>query len=144
MESTHFAKKNVRLKCFVVSLAIVLITLVLTVLSKEGVKTVAQKVIHTQVSVGCNVIVRTAVGTIEAHQSFIQNTLKSYKEFIRTISFNTMKTFTINCQSWKTAKCSFGNIVDNYGIDMLCLTETFENERESVTFRSKISTPRKD
>ena len=57
-----------------------------------------------------------------------------------------MKIFSINCQSWKTAKSCFGEIVDNYSIDILCLTETFETDREPVAFRkwTKISKPRKD
>ena len=57
-----------------------------------------------------------------------------------------MKIFSINCQSWKTAKSGFGEIVDNYNIDILCLTETFETAKEPVTFRqwSKISKPRGD
>ena len=57
-----------------------------------------------------------------------------------------MKIFSINCQSWKTAKQGFNEIVDNYGIDVLCLTETFETNKEPVTFRqwSKISKPRSD
>ena len=57
-----------------------------------------------------------------------------------------MKIFSINCQSWKTAKSNFGEIVDNYNIDVLCLTETFETVKEPVSFRqwSKISKPRKD
>ena len=57
-----------------------------------------------------------------------------------------MKIFSINCQSWKTAKSDFNEIVDSYGGDVLCLTETFENGKEPVTFRqwSKISKPRKD
>ena len=57
-----------------------------------------------------------------------------------------MKLFSINCQSYRTAKSNFSEIVDNYGIDVLCLTETFENEREPVQFRqwSKLSKPRKD
>ena len=57
-----------------------------------------------------------------------------------------MKLFSINCQSWKTAKSDFGEIVDNYNIDVLCLTETFESYKEPVSFRqwSKLSKPRKD
>ena len=57
-----------------------------------------------------------------------------------------MKLFSINCQSWKTAKSGFSDVVDSYGIDVLCLTETFESAREPVTFRkwSKISKSRKD
>lgn len=57
-----------------------------------------------------------------------------------------MKIFSINCQSRKTAKSSFSEVVDGYNVDLLCLTETFETEREPVTFWqwSKISKPRKD
>lgn len=57
-----------------------------------------------------------------------------------------MKILQINCQSWKTAKYSIGNIVDNCDIDLLCLSETFESEKEPVKFRnwSKLSKPRKD
>ena len=57
-----------------------------------------------------------------------------------------MKILSVNCQSWKTAKGNFSNIVDDYDIDMLCLTETFESVKEPVKFKqwSKVSKPRKD
>ena len=57
-----------------------------------------------------------------------------------------MKIFSINCQSWKTAKSNFGEIVDNYNIDVLCLTEAFETVKEPVIFRqwTKISKSRSD
>ena len=56
-----------------------------------------------------------------------------------------MNLFLINCQSYRTAKSSYNEIVDSYEIDVLCLTETFETDREPVHFRqwSKISKPRK-
>ena len=74
------------------------------------------------------------------------NTLRLYKEYRKIKCYNKMKIFSINCQSWKTAKSNFGEIVDNYNIDVLCLTETFETVKEPVSFRqwSKISKPRKD
>ena len=54
--------------------------------------------------------------------------------------------FPFNCQSYRTAKSNLNAIVDNCEVDILCLTETFENEREPVRFRqwSKLSKPRKD
>ena len=57
-----------------------------------------------------------------------------------------MKLFSINCQSWKTAKSGFNDVVDSYGVDLLRLTETFENGKEPVTFTqlSKICKLRKD
>ena len=56
-----------------------------------------------------------------------------------------MKILSINCQSWKTAKADIEHIVDNYCVDILCLTETFESEKEPVTFMnwSKVSKCRK-
>ena len=78
------------------------------------------------------------------------NSCPKYLEIIQRIqknqSFNKMKLFSINCQSWKTAKSDFGEIVDNYNIDVLFLTETFESYKEPVSFRqwSKLSKPRKD
>ena len=57
-----------------------------------------------------------------------------------------MKLFSVNCQSWKTAKGNFYSIVDDYDIDVLCLTETFESVKEPVKFKQwcKVSRPRKD
>ena len=56
-----------------------------------------------------------------------------------------MKLLLLNCQSYKTAKKDINSLVDNYNLDFLCLTETWESEKERVNFRqwSIYSKPRK-
>ena len=103
--------------------------------------TAQQESVHYQVSVP------TVVVITKAHQNIVQIILKSCRNLGKTTCFNLkMKLFSINCQFWKTTKSGFSYVVDSYGIDVLCLTETFESAREPVTFRkwSKISKPRKD
>ena len=92
------------------------------------------------------VIVSTVVENTKVHLTHVPNTWRLYKEYRKIKCFNIVKLFSINCQSWKTAKSDFGEIVDNYNIDVLCLTETFESYKEPVSFRqwSKLSKPRKD
>ena len=85
-------------------------------------------------------------GNTKVRLTHVPNTWRLYKEYRKIKCFNKMKIFSINCQSWKTAKSDFGEIVDNYTIDVLCLTETFESYKEPVSFRqwSKLSKPQKD
>ena len=56
-----------------------------------------------------------------------------------------MKFLSLNCQSFKTAKKDISNLVDNYNLDILCLTETWESDSEKVQFKNWqiLSRPRK-
>ena len=139
-------KKN-KEKPFVASRVIVLTILLQIVLLKQGVKIVDQRTIPQQESVHYQVSAPTVAVFIKAHLNIAQIILKSCRNLERIVCFSLeMKLFSINCQSWKTAKSDFSEVVDSYGVDVLCLTETFESAREPVTFRkwSKISKPRKD
>ena len=128
------------------SVSVIQYTIQITVLSKPAVKIVDHWSIHTQEIVSYKVLVQTVVGSIKAHQIYAQNTLTYYKTLEKTKCVNKMKIFSVNCQSWKTAKGNFNSIVDDYGLDVLCLTEIFESVKEPVKFKqwSKISRPRKD
>ena len=116
--------------------------------TNQNVKTVDQRNTPSHVTASFLVPVQIVVETIEVHLNIVPNILKLYRKSGRTIcfKFNRMKLFSINCQSWKTAKSGFNDVVDSYGVDVLCLTETFENGKEPVTFRqlSKICKPRKN
>ena len=147
MERKHFVKKKNKRKSFVALHVIVLTILLQIVLSQTDVKIVDQRNTAQQESVHYQVSVLTVVVITKAHQNIVQIILKSCRNSGKITCFNLkMKLFSINCQSWKTAKSGFSDVVDSYGIDVLCLTETFESAREPVTFRkwSKISKPRKD
>ena len=104
------------------------------------------KITHIQDSANYRVAVQTARVVTKVHQNFAQNTYSYLKLSGKIICAKKMKLFSINCQSYRTAKSNFNTIVDNYEIDILCLTETFESQIEPVHFRqwSKLSKPRKD
>ena len=146
MERKHTVKKKRDIELCSVFIVIALITLQLTALSKPAVKIVDHWSIHTQETVNYKVLVQIVVGNIKAHQIYAQNTLTYYKTLEKTKCVKKMKIFSVNCQSWKTAKGNFYSIVDDYDIDVLCLTETFESVKEPVKFKQwcKVSRPRKD
>ena len=66
-------------------------------------------------------------------QSFYQN---SKKINFRTFYKRNMKLLSLNCQSYNTAKKDIYNIVDTYNFDILCLSETWETEKEKVNFKN--------
>ena len=109
-------------------------------------KSAVQRTIHLPAIVFSRLNVSFVVENTEVLQIHVPNTLRLYKEYRKIKCYNKMKLFSIICQSWKTAKSNFGEIVDNYNLDVLCLTETFETVKEPISFRqwSKISKPRKD
>ena len=148
MERRHFVRKKRDTRLSDAFRVIVLTTLLLIVSTNQSVKTVDQRNIPSHASVHPLVPVETVVVTIEVHLKIVPSILKLYRNSEKIIFFKfvNMKIFSINCQSWKTAKSDFNEIVDSYGVDVLCLTETFENGKEPVTFRqwSKISKSRKD
>ena len=47
-----------------------------------------------------------------------------------------MKLLSLNCQSFKTAKSDTFTLDDNYNLDILCLTETWENDKEKLKFKN--------
>ena len=135
MESKLFAKKRIVSKLYAISIVISLITFLQITLIRLHVKTVDQKSTPILVNTNCRVSVQIVREITRAHQSYVLNTLKYWKESERITCVSSMKLFSINCQSWRTAKSNFSSIVDTYEIDILCLTETFENEWEPVQFR---------
>ena len=66
-------------------------------------------------------------------QHFYQN---SKKINFRTFYKRNMKLLSLNCQSYNTAKKDIYNIVDTYNFDILCLSETWETEKEKVNFKN--------
>ena len=146
MENQPFVRRKRGSELFGVFLVIPTIIFLQTVQIDPIVKTVVQRIIHLPVNVINRVTASTVVENTKVHLTHFPNTWRLYKEYRKIKCFNKMKLFSINCQSWKTAKSDFGEIVDNYNIDVLCLTETFESYKEPVSFRqwSKLSKPRKD
>ena len=134
-------KKSSRL--FDVFPVTVLTILLPIVLLRILVRTADRKTTSLLVIAENRVHAQIVVENIKAHLIHVLNILKFYRGYVKIRCFKKMKIFSIYCQSWKTAKSGFGETVDNYNIDVLCLTETSETDREPVTYRkwSKISKP---
>ena len=79
-----------------------------------------------------------AEDSIKRHQVNAQ----CFSQNLRTFSLKTfcrstnMKLLSLNCQSYKTAKIDIYNLEDSYNLDIMCLSETWETEKEKVYFKN--------
>jgi len=112
----------------------------LHVIQKNGLTTVEKRTVQkTFVSSQVNAVIVTV--NIEYHLHIVQF-LKDSKIKERIVSFfqhpsavkNKMRILFINCQSFKTAY-GLSDTIEKYNIDILCLNETFENDKNPVRFK---------
>jgi len=47
-----------------------------------------------------------------------------------------MKILSLNCQCYKTVKSDLVNLISDYNVDIICLTETWENDNSEVSLNN--------
>ena len=104
MENKPIVRKRRGSELFGVFLVIASIISLRTVLTDQIVKTAVLRTIHLPAIVFSRVNASIVVENTEVLQIHVSNTLRLYKEYRKIKCYNKMKIFSINCQSWKTAK----------------------------------------